>query len=490
MKKTNKQLEVKFESLEPSKKYVGMDRCKILVGYADDNRNRTNIKKEVWDDANANSIKNIPIVGIYSQEDGRFKGHMDIDFDDDGLVITNPVPYGVVPESASIYWETIEEEDGSMRDYVVVDGALLWTKRYPEVKEAFENGTVGQSMEILVNDYEVDERGFTIIKEMEYSSLCLLGLSEPCFESAKATMFTLDKDKFKQEFNLLLNEIKNTNIEEVEILPNKNKEIEEVVEPVVEDENEEVTEVPEVAVNEENTVDTDKNKANIDEAVEDKFELSYRNKIEKIETMLQKHYDADEYTWIYICDMYDEFVIFTVDSSGTDRKYYKVNYNFDNNEAVVNFDEVLEVESYWKVIEKSNDLEDKFNKASETIANLESEKSTFETKLLELEKSNNELYSFKEDILEKQRICDINSIESKFSKKLAINEIKSIKDKTLSKEISVEQMETELCRIFTNKSFELSEKEVVEKPAVQVFSVKTESNKCPYQGLEHLFTNK
>lgn len=480
MKKINKQLEVKFTNIESSKQYAGMDRCKILVGYADDNRNRTNIKKEVWEHANVNSIKNIPIVGIYSQEDGRFKGHMDIDFDDEGLVITNPVPYGVVPESANIYWETIEEEDGTIRDYTVVDGALLWTKRYPEVKEAFENGTVGQSMEILVNDYEVDGRGYTIIKEMEYSSLCLLGLSEPCFESAKATMFTLDKEKFKQEFSLLLDEIKKFNIEEDDKVKD-NKSLDQNIQAG----NIDCT----IKIESKVDVDTKKGCEINDNA---SFSLSHDELYRALREEIQGHYESN-CSWTYVNDVYDNYVVYSVESWHNDickEESFKANYTKSDSEVSVDFDSEVEVVKSWISVEDSDkykELLDNYTKSNGIISNLESEKSEFESKISELEKSNNELYSFKEDVLEKQRIKEINSIESKFSKKLAINEVKSVKDKALSKEISVEEMEVELCKMFTNKSFELLEKEKVESPAIQVFSVRTETNKCPYEGLEHLF---
>lgn len=448
MKKVNKQLDVKFCNLESSVQYPGMERCKIYVGYPDDNRNMSNIKTEVWNKANDESLKNIPIVGIYNHEEGKFKGHMDIDFDDNGLVITNPVPYGVIPESATQYWEEVTEEDGTIRNYNVVDGALLWTKRYPEVKEAFANGTVGQSMEILVNDYEIDDRGYTIIKDMEYSSLCLLGV-EPCFEGSKVTLFSLEnKEKFKQEFSLLLEEIKKFNVEEADkVQDNKELEQEEIMDTIAENETEveDIKDTEEVVIEEENVVENEEFEQDQDESEEDNQE-----------ELVEENLETEEV---------EEGVI-----DETDNK-----------------EEVQEEKEEFSVFETEEykELLNKFNEISEKLSSLESEKSQFEARIEELEKVNSELNSFASDIKEKQRIDEINSIEEKFSSKIEENELKSIKDKAIANEISVEDMENQLCKLFTMKSFSLDVEE--ERIPKQHFSLKEKESKCPYPGLEHLF---
>lgn len=199
-------------------------KVKIYVMYEGFNQNGSYIHRDAINKA-LSSIYNIPIVGEYLKEFDNFGDHANqLVEDGEGnlKLVQNTRPYGVVPESAQIYWETVTEEDGTQRDYLVVDGAYLWTGRYPELNTVLEEKQFGQSMEIrTINAKHMykDGREVYAIQDFVFSAFCILGISkdtdpyghvEPAFESAKIVAYTLDKESFKQQFSQMIEELKFT----------------------------------------------------------------------------------------------------------------------------------------------------------------------------------------------------------------------------------------------------------------------------------------
>ena len=182
--------------------------CKVRILYTGKNRNMSIITKDAVEKS-LPTLKNVPIVGEYSEEINDFKGHGGkIDLDSFKYIHTTK-PYGVVPESATYEWEEVRGRDGIVREYLTIYGCYLWTGRYEEAYDVIKNGK-GQSMEIeVVDGYWDDEEEAYVIKEFIFSALCILGDSvEPAFEDASITAYSLDKDSFKQEFSLMLKELK------------------------------------------------------------------------------------------------------------------------------------------------------------------------------------------------------------------------------------------------------------------------------------------
>jgi hypothetical protein len=182
--------------------------CKVRVMYTGKNRNMSTINKDAVEKA-LPTLKNIPIVGEFSVENQDFKGHGGaIDLSDYKFIHTTK-PYGVVPESATYEWVKVKGKDGNDYEYLEVNGCYLWTGRYEEAESVIENGK-GQSMEIEVVDGSWDnyEESY-VINDFVFSALCILGDNvEPAFEDAKITAYSFDKDSFKQEFSLMLSELK------------------------------------------------------------------------------------------------------------------------------------------------------------------------------------------------------------------------------------------------------------------------------------------
>ena len=177
--------------------------CKVRVMYTGRNRNMSIITKDSVEKA-LPTLKNIPIVGEFSEENKDYKGHGGaIDLDSYKYIHTTK-PYGVVPESATYEWEEVRG-----KEYLTIDGCYLWTGRYEEAYSVVEQGK-GQSMEIEVTDGRwLEEEEAYQIDNFIFSALCILGDDvEPAFEDANITAYSLDKDSFKQEFSTMLGELK------------------------------------------------------------------------------------------------------------------------------------------------------------------------------------------------------------------------------------------------------------------------------------------
>lgn len=182
--------------------------CKVRILYTGRNRNMSTITRESVERA-LPSLKNIPIVGEFSQEKADYKGHGGaIDLDSWDYIHTTK-PYGVVPESATYEWEEVKGRDGIVREYLTIHGCYLWTGRYEEANTVIQNGK-GQSMEIEIIDGEWDEDSDSyLINNFIFSALCILGDDvEPAFEDASITAYSFNKEEFKSEFTAMLNELK------------------------------------------------------------------------------------------------------------------------------------------------------------------------------------------------------------------------------------------------------------------------------------------
>lgn len=180
--------------------------ARLKIFYLGENRNGSFINRASAEDA-IPSMYNCPIVCNYDVESDTIGGHdMDIVTTDSGDVklinLTSAV--GVIPAGARYWFESIEEEDGSEHEYLIVE-AILW-KRSPAYDKIKRDGIVSQSMEITVSDGYM--RGdLYIIEKFIFTAFCLLGDGvEPCFESASLQLF--DRGHCRQQFALMMEELK------------------------------------------------------------------------------------------------------------------------------------------------------------------------------------------------------------------------------------------------------------------------------------------
>lgn len=195
-------------------------QCKIKVLYTGLNRNNAYIAEETVEEA-ASTIFNTPIIGEYNKGTENFGGHggkIDVSGNKPEYVETT-MPYGVVPESATLYWEEVEDSNGNLKKYFIVDGGYLWTDRYPEVSDLLKH-EYNQSMEIKIVEGKfsnIDGKKIHVIEKFVFTGFCILGINketdpnghvEPCFEDASIVAYSLINDEFKNDFNKMVSELK------------------------------------------------------------------------------------------------------------------------------------------------------------------------------------------------------------------------------------------------------------------------------------------
>ena len=193
------------------------------------NRNFTYISKEDTEKA-IPSAYYCPVVGhirVYVDADGvehEYMGGHDFEITDDWELKVVTRPYGVIVENSE-GWETVNEH-GTDVEYLTFD-AILWTGRYPELKDAFYSDDIlfGQSMEINIENYRPleEDSNYWEVLGYTFSAFCLLGKAdedstnghtnkevehtEPAFISSKVVPYEFNYDEFKQEFTLLKDKI-------------------------------------------------------------------------------------------------------------------------------------------------------------------------------------------------------------------------------------------------------------------------------------------
>lgn len=199
----------KFTVLEELNSEFTLVKIKVMA--TGKNRNMSYFDKDVVE-AHLNSLNYAPVVAhLFKDENGEYKigGHdMYIDWED-WSIKSLCVPFGVV-KANTFEWETVNEY-GADVDYLTCE-AVLWTGRYPELKETIYSEDVwfNQSMEIDAKQYRPleEDSNFVEILDFEFSALCLLYKSdnreenvEPCFISADVTPINFSADDFAIKMN-------------------------------------------------------------------------------------------------------------------------------------------------------------------------------------------------------------------------------------------------------------------------------------------------
>lgn len=194
----------------------------LRIAYAGTNRNGSAISKMAFEKS-LKTIYNCPVVCNYDRETETLGGHdMELVHGEDGSlrVVNITQPIGVIPESSNVFWEIVEEDDGTIHEYLCAE-ALIW-KRQEAYRVLKESGIVAQSMELTVKDGEV-VNGVYHINDFEFTAFALIGC-EPCFESAS---LSFSKQDFKQQLSEMMLDLKEsfnkvtTSVEDDNITQNK-----------------------------------------------------------------------------------------------------------------------------------------------------------------------------------------------------------------------------------------------------------------------------
>ncbi len=272
--KTKMEHELVFSNVKPSTINHSFDEAEVRIACLGDNANGSSFSEESFMKA-LPSLKNIPIVALYKEDEDNFGGHetsYEIK-DGDFKVVYNTHPFGVIHESAKQWYEMVEE-NGVAKKYLVSE-CLLWKrqKSYDLVKEKGKF-SVSMEIEVLRGNFE---KGSSIyhIDDFIFTAIAVLGEGvAPCFKSAEIKLFSNNEeytemlqaykqfgletfkggDNVKEDVNI----VEETIVEEVE---------ESAIEDVAEDAVVEETKEEEVTVD--NTVSEESNEDIQEEPQED-----------------------------------------------------------------------------------------------------------------------------------------------------------------------------------------------------------------------------
>ena len=202
-------------------------RCKCYMLATGDNVNGSDITLEAVQKAMARGeFYNKPVVAhLYRDPEDNNKwrvgGH------DSKWIITNTsfdivnecIPFGVIPESSCLQLEEVLEADGETINTYLTCQIILWVGRYNIMDATYSDDIYfNQSCELSINEYHWKDNDVLAIDDFTFSALCLLNKSSdpdknirPCFPSCrveKMKAFSIDTDKFKQNFELMLEKLK------------------------------------------------------------------------------------------------------------------------------------------------------------------------------------------------------------------------------------------------------------------------------------------
>lgn len=175
----------------------------LRICYPGENRNKSAISKQTLERC-LKTIYNCPIVCNYDRETNSLGGHdMELVNNNGELRMVNLTqPIGLIPESAHVWFEDFEEEDGTIHEYLYAE-VLLW-KRQEAYRKIIEDGITAHSMELTVKSGRMVD-GVYHIDDFEFTAFALIGV-EPCFEGS--ALETFSKQDFKQQLSEMMQDLK------------------------------------------------------------------------------------------------------------------------------------------------------------------------------------------------------------------------------------------------------------------------------------------
>lgn len=413
------------------------------------NLNNTYFSDEAIEDAKE-TLKNKPILGYIKKQDGSdnidFGGHeFEVVLSDEGTkVIVLERPLGVVPETNN--YAILEEQD---KKYVFCRG-YLWRDYLNEAFDVLsEKPSKSVSMEIAVDDYDVNDDGTINIKKYRYLGITILGDDlQPAMIGAELNVvgqFSKNNNEFYSK------------IEEL------NKKINEYF----------------------SAKDNDKGgESEVDNKIDDVTALfaTYNQKREALRNALDPIIKKDEEgnvveaTYYYVVDFDDEYVYVERDhwidgNYNTDYGRFTYNFNEATLEATITseFEKMILVwlteEEHQRIQEERNNYKsviDEYNTLKEQNKNLQSE-------IDELKK-----YKENKELEEKQN--EINQVFDKYSHLLDKTDYEDLIDKAL--ELDISDLEKELSFRLVQKKFDFSK--IDKKDTTKIIIKDNDTDTDPY----------
>lgn len=383
-------------------------------------------------------------------------------------------PLGIINENHEYSLE-VDEETGET--YPVITG-FIWKSYSNGAWKLIEQGK-GVSMEISVKSgvYNKQRKIFEI-EDFSYRGITVLSDSvEPAMKGANIEKYTVtDINNSVEMFN---NKLKEKEVGSLD------KTVEEIVETEVADLQDEEQQIVE-QVEEEPVVEVE------DQIVEEtpiqEFALSVDNIRTSINSQLKDRtveatdwwgdtYQAREF---YLCDILPSENVAVVEDNCNCYNYYGIPYEIQGDNTILKYEEKVPYIQEWRpknegdtvvVFEKEDELK---NIVLEKFANKENEIETIKNDLSQLQE-------FKSKIDLEELKGQVDEISDKYDLDVDTTELK---EKAITKDITLEQFEKELKVLFAEKVLENGKfsKDVKEEPA-KVTVTSHEEGKIIYGGL-------
>jgi hypothetical protein len=330
------------------------------ISTANPNRNGSHFTKDSLIDA-IPTCYNKPILGYFDLKKNDFDQHnYEINYDKDlrqefpdHTNGRSEVPLGLIKESSLI--EVIEKNG---ENWLKVNCAIWTAYSYKQVKNLLKSKTKKVSVEIMVLESYLDEKGIEVITKFSLSGISVLGDSvAPGIEGAHLTILEfLETEVFakqKMALNFAYNELDNEQKKTKDMTAGN---------PVLH-------------------IDADNSKKIPKKEEKD---VTYNQKREIVEIYLSKFKDEDDnccYSKYYVCDMADSFVIIR---DCDEQCYFKVPYSINeeedntlnlslDNKTVVLSDWVEKKERFIEIEGENIDIDTlltKFNEQAEQLISL------------------------------------------------------------------------------------------------------------------------
>lgn len=304
-------------SFDASSDTDGLTAVRLQACHTLKNLNKSFISEDVALNA-MNSFKNRPILGRLHEVDGQWEfGSHDMHIDDNGEVIYDEVPVGIIPESSNPHFEYDEEKE---HNYVVVDGYIF--DDYSKAKDVLErDGEASCSVELNIRSMSYNAKDKVLnIEDYFYSGVTILGKTDngdvvrPGMEGANIKLADFKSDKnsiFSQEE--IIERISDLEKKFADFSIDKNQGKEEI-QLENEIENVEVLEQEESVCTEfEEAVDETVETPDVVEEEEEKFSKTFELSHEDIRVALYALIASAEETdneWYAITNVYDDHFVY------------------------------------------------------------------------------------------------------------------------------------------------------------------------------------
>ena len=210
------QVDGKLKFKKSEKDTEGLREVYLQACHIDENVNGSNIKESVMTAA-LPSFSNRPILGYIHEVNGKpeFYGH-NMHLDDDGNVVYDEVPVGVIPESCDAKLVYDKDKD---KTYVEVKGYIY--EEYSKASEILEREQeCSVSVELSIRELSYDAKNkYLDIEDFFFSGVTILGKNEKgdvinpgmSGSNIKLADFSKENNSMFSKNEELLNEIKKLN---------------------------------------------------------------------------------------------------------------------------------------------------------------------------------------------------------------------------------------------------------------------------------------